>query len=248
MSKCIVCECASILTYEPPKERPPLKCPNCGRDTRHYASMKEDDPRVRMLVEKYKTRLGDTEAAAGVADSGVTQPAAGVADSGVTQAAAGVADSGVTQPAAGMEGSSIRQPAAGVASYGITQSADDMPGSGGKQQEGKPQYCLVSKDGEVQIKIPDGGGVIGRTAVGGEELAHNGRISREHVKLTPAKRALGVMAEDLSANGTFVDGRRLTKNDREFVVIGSVIKMGGEEFVLEMVEPKQGCGTGTVSL
>ena len=49
MSKCIVCECANILYYEPPKERPPLKCPNCGRDTRHYASMKTDDPRVNIL-------------------------------------------------------------------------------------------------------------------------------------------------------------------------------------------------------
>lgn len=188
MSKCIVCECASILTYEPPKERPPLKCPNCGRDTRHYASMKEDDPRVKMLVEKYKARLGDTQPVDGMASSDITQPAA------------------------------------------------DMPSSGRKQQEGKPQYCLVSKDGEMQIKIPDEGGVIGRTAIGGEELAHNGRISREHLRLTPAKRALGVMAEDLSANGTFVDGRKLSKNDREFVVIGSVIKMGGEEFVLERVE------------
>ena len=173
MSKCIVCECARVLKYEPPREKPPIKCPGCGRDTRHYTSMKEDDPRVKMLVDKYKSRLG-----------GVFKDESKFVDS----------------------------------------------------EKSDSQYYLASKDGKTHISIPKEGGMIGRTSIGGEELAHNGRISREHVRLIPAKRALGVMAEDVSANGTFVDGRKLTKNKPEFVVIGSVIKMGGEEFVLERAE------------
>lgn len=192
MNKCIVCECAAVLYYEPPKERPPIKCPNCGRDTRHYTSMKEDDPRVGILVDKYKSRLGGTEESNANATESKTEEAVKKNTSANTK-------------------------------------IDKL-----LAQEISPHiYSLVSKAGTIRIQLPADGGVIGRTAIGGEELAHNGRISREHIRLTPAKRAQGVIAEDLSANGTYIDGRRLVKGKEEFVVIGSVIKMGGEEFILE---------------
>ena len=168
--------------------------------------MKEDDPRVRILVEKYKLRLG--EAFIKSESDGALDDGSDASD----RASKNVADSNAAE------------------------TITDMVSSDKKQPEGKIQYCLVSKDGKINIVIPEEGGVVGRTALGGEELAHNGRISREHVKLAPAKRAQGVMAEDLSANGTFVDGRRLARNEQEFIVIGSVVKMGGEEFVLEKAE------------
>lgn len=255
MNKCIVCECAKIIYYEPPKERPPKTCPNCGRDTRHYASMKEDDPRVGILVEKYRSRLGyadtdesdakesqvkdeggDREADGGVAESLTDEGGRGMADvEAVTGGLVEEADRGtvgIVAVAGGLtDEADVGMSGSEVVTAGLTDEAD----SGKPHSEavtGSRIYSLVSRDGKIRIELPVDGGVIGRTAIGGEALAHNGRISREHVRLTPAKRAQGVMAEDLSANGTYVDGRRLVRGKEEFVVIGSVLSMGGEDFVL----------------
>lgn len=231
MSKCIVCECANILYYEPPKERPPLKCPNCGRDTRHYASMKTDDPRVNILLEKYRSRISES-----IPD--VSENAADKENTDIHEA---------DVKAESAKSESINTESAKTES---TQEAhemndhkteSDLPDSGRGLEDRNSSsmsisshlYMLRSVSGKYDIIIPADGGVIGRTALGGEELAHNGRISREHIKIVPAKRAQGVMIEDISANGTFVDGRRLSKNEQEFVVIGSEITMGGEAFILE---------------
>lgn len=231
MSKCIVCECANILYYEPPKERPPLKCPNCGRDTRHYASMKTDDPRVNILLEKYRSRISESI-------SDVSENAADKENTDIHEA---------DVKAESAKSESINTESAKTES---TQEAhemndhkteSDLPDSGRGLEDRNSSsmsisshlYMLRSVSGKYDIIIPADGGVIGRTALGGEELAHNGRISREHIKIVPAKRAQGVMIEDISANGTFVDGRRVSKNEREFVVIGSEITMGGEAFILE---------------
>lgn len=184
MNKCIVCECASVLYYQPPKERPPIKCPNCGRDTRHYISMRADDPRVNTLVVKYGG-----------------SPAQAPREEGA-------------QGQDGQQESEIRQ----------------------HSLEGRKRYCLVSADGSLKIHIPEDGGIIGRTAIGGEELAHNGRVSREHVKVMPAKRAEGIMLQDISANGTFIDGRRLMPHKQEFAVVGSRVRLAGEEFILEVCD------------
>ena len=231
MSKCIVCECANILYYEPPKERPPLKCPNCGRDTRHYASMKTDDPRVNILLEKYRSRISES-----IPD--VSENAADKENTDVHEA---------DVKAESAKSESINTERAKTESTHEARAMNDHKIGSNLTDNGRGlddrnslsvspsirSYVISSVRGKYSIKIPDEGGIIGRTALGGEELAHNGRISREHIKIVPAKRAQGVMIEDISANGTFVDGRRLSKNEQEFVVIGSEITMGGEAFILE---------------
>lgn len=221
MRKCIVCECAGILYYEPPAERPPVKCPNCGRDTRHYTSLKADDPRVQSLVEKYKERLGKDATQGQAKDMSERQPGS-VMSVEVSQSDAGLNESNLQD--GGTSGEVLSD-----AEVNVSSQLD-----GGTSEGGLRTFSLVNIEGGYRISVPENGGVIGRTAIGGEELAHNGRISREHIKVIPAKRAEGIMIEDVSANGTFIGSRRLTKNKAEFAVIGTAVTMGGETFVVTL--------------
>lgn len=281
MNKCIVCECASVLYYQPPQQRPPVVCPNCGRDTRRYPSMKADDPRVDRLVAEYRSRsMQDTQTdeggfAANHNDrekKAFGQPAVGgkTADGtinrkGVTDGA-GVGYALKERETAGQETDekTTAQQAAGVravdekaigehiigetaaiihavARKAVDDTAADDRTAGENmmvreaeyRKKGKT-YCLVSADRRYRIPIPENGGVIGRTAAGAEELAHNGKISREHIRVMPAKRAEGIMVEDISANGTFLNGKRLIAQKQEFVVIGSELKLFNEAFTLEV--------------
>lgn len=209
MSKCIVCECASILYYQPPQERPPVVCPNCGRDTRRYPSMKVEDPRVNRLVAEYRSRFmqdekTDSEETAGVEGTAYQNAATGSAATGNAVAAGSAAQPSVSEPVRSEKKAKI--------------------------------YCLVPADRSYRIEIPATGGVIGRTAIGAEELAHNGKISREHVRVMPAKRVEGIMVEDISANGTFLNGNRLIAHKQEFAVVGSEIKLFNEAFTLEVYD------------
>ena len=231
MRKCIVCECAGILYYEPPAERPPVKCPNCGRDTRHYTSLKADDPRVQSLVEKYKERLGKDATQGQAEDVSERQPGSGVSDEG------GLPDVEVnvsSQSEDGTREGELSYTAVNESSLSDGGISEDGLSDAGTGEGGKRAFSLVNVEGGYRIYVPENGGVIGRTAIGGEELAHNGRISREHIKVIPAKRAEGIMIEDVSANGTFIGSRRLTKNKAEFAVIGTAVTMGGETFVVTL--------------
>lgn len=231
MRKCIVCECAGILYYEPPVERPPVKCPNCGRDTRHYTSLKADDPRVQSLVEKYKERLGKDATQGQAEDVSERQPGSGVPVE-VSQSDAGLNESNLQD--GGTSGEVLSDAAVNESSQSDGGTSEDGLSDAGTGEGGKRAFSLVNVEGGYRIYVPENGGVIGRTAIGGEELAHNGRISREHIKVIPAKRAEGIMIEDVSANGTFIGSRRLNKNKAEFVVIGTTVTMGGETFVVTM--------------
>lgn len=251
MRKCIVCECAGILYYEPPAERPPVKCPNCGRDTRHYTSLKADDPRVQSLVEKYKERLGKDAAQGQAKDMSERQPGSGVPVE-VSQSDAGLNESNLqdggtsgdvlpnvevnvsSQSEDGTREGELSYTAVNESSLSDGGISEDGLSDAGTGEGGKRAFSLVNVEGGYRIYVPENGGVIGRTAIGGEELAHNGRISREHIKVIPAKRAEGIMIEDVSANGTFIGSRRLTKNKAEFAVIGTAVTMGGETFVVTL--------------
>lgn len=194
MIKCVVCECASVLSYEVPGQRPPLTCPNCGRDTRRYVSMRQDDPRVQRMVENYRKRF-------------VQNPPDAAGDPVQKQASIPVQEQAGEQP--------------GIHDTVSSQAESKRTG-----------YVLVSEDGSYRIRIPEQGGVIGRTGIGAHELAHNGRVSRQHLKVIPAKRAKGLLIEDISSNGTCLDGRRILAGQREFAVIGSEIRLSREVLIL----------------
>lgn len=105
----------------------------------------------------------------------------------------------------------------------------------GQRQEDVPDsscagYCLKLISGEV-IPIPDEGCIIGRTATGGEELAGYGSVSRQHVRITP--KGHGVLVEDLSTYGTWVNGKKLEKNVPEGTAAGSTIMLCDLETTLE---------------
>lgn len=251
MRKCIVCECAGILYYEPPAERPPVKCPNCGRDTRHYTSLKADDPRVQSLVEKYKERLGKDAAQGQAKDMSERQPGSGVSDEGglpdvevnvSSQSEDGTREGELSYTAVnesslsdgGISEDGLSDAGANERYLSDAEISKDGLSDVERREVGTRAFSLVNIEGGYRIPVPENGGVIGRTAIGGEELAHNGRISREHIKVIPAKRAEGIMIEDVSANGTFIGSRRLTKNKAEFAVIGTVVTMGGETFVVTL--------------
>lgn len=223
MNKCIVCECANIINYNPPKERPPMKCPMCGRDTRNYITLRADDPRVDKLVEKYRKRSGVLS----------NKPEHGGKEHIDADGRLGeVISNTETGSAEEVEGSGEARRVGDVEeNREIGKAGNEEKDKEVRATHGK--YRLVNEVKGYSISIPDSGGVVGRTAIGAEELADNQRISRAHAKVVPAKRADGIMIEDTSANGTFINGRRLVKNKAVFAVIGTKITMGGETFIVE---------------
>ena len=70
-------------------------------------------------------------------------------------------------------------------------------------------FSLHLEDGAV-IRIPDGGGIVGRTEIGAEELADYPSVSRKHLKVII--RSSGILLEDLSSYGTLVNGSRIERN------------------------------------
>lgn len=71
-------------------------------------------------------------------------------------------------------------------------------------------YSLLLSNGK-EIHIPPEGGIIGRTELGGEELAEYPSVSRKHLRITP-RRDIGLLIEDISSYGTLVNGTRIEKN------------------------------------
>ena len=99
---------------------------------------------------------------------------------------------------------------------------------------GKKSFSLKLSNGS-EIAIPDGGCIIGRTEVGGEELAEFPSVSRQHIRVT-IRRNIGVLIEDISTYGTLVDGIRMEKNLPTRVAEGSKITLCNVEAVLTAKE------------
>ena len=97
----------------------------------------------------------------------------------------------------------------------------DMDGSIDVPGIQKQRYALRLNNGK-EIDIPSGGCIVGRTEVGAEELAGFTSVSRQHLKVKP-RRSMGVIIEDISTYGTFVDGRQIDKNSPEVVFENSKV-------------------------
>lgn len=92
------------------------------------------------------------------------------------------------------------------------------------------RYVLQMVNGQ-EIEIPQGGCIIGRSETGAEKLADCLSVSRQHLRAIP--RSQGLILEDLSRYGTFVDGERI---QRTLVKEGSKITLGDTETVLVIKE------------
>lgn len=84
-----------------------------------------------------------------------------------------------------------------------------LPASGSFAQQ-STKYVLQFISG-AEIRIPDEGGIIGRTEIGAELLADYPSVSRQHIRVIP-RRNLGLIVEDISSYGTLVDGKRIEKH------------------------------------
>lgn len=108
---------------------------------------------------------------------------------------------------------------------------DDIPSA---VETCRKKYVLKLNNGG-KIEIPEGGGIIGRTGIGAEELAEFPSVSRQHLKIT-IKRNIGAIAEDISTYGTLVDGHKIEKNSPVIVADGSKITLCNLETIFTAEE------------
>ena len=92
-------------------------------------------------------------------------------------------------------------------------------------------YSLVALDNSGEITIPSSGGIVGRAALGSDLLQKNRAISREHISVIYRGR-IGVLVEDRSKFGTFINGEQLIKGTPKFARDGDIIKLYNLEFQL----------------
>lgn len=85
-------------------------------------------------------------------------------------------------------------------------------------------YSLDTMDGGQSIIIPSTGGIVGRAALGADILEDNHAVSREHIRVRYSGR-IGVLVEDKSKYGTFVNGERLIKGTPKFVRDGDIVRL-----------------------
>ena len=97
-------------------------------------------------------------------------------------------------------------------------------------------YALVLENGK-EIVIPEGGCTVGRTEAGAEELAEYGSVSRKHLIITPTRR--GILIEDVSRYGTFIDGNKIPRNEPTRVFAGAKITLCNVEATLVAKEKKE---------
>lgn len=212
MAFCKVCDCGNKIVFQR-RLAYPIECPYCGRDTRAFEIYREDDPEVEIRLSQVRGPMADGEADKEQAEHqnfsvSIESPESRIADE-LSESDRSSSDRAETRH----DGSELTIP-----------SETDL----GRSQV---SYCLRLSDGTV-IPIPDEGCVIGRTANGGEELAEYASVSRQHVRITP-RRHSGVLVEDLSTFGTWLNGKKLEKNMPERATAGSKILLCNLETTLE---------------
>ena len=96
-------------------------------------------------------------------------------------------------------------------------------------------YSLNTPDGTEQIVIPSSGGIVGRNALGADLLENHHAVSREHIKVAYRGR-IGLLIEDKSKYGTFINDEQLVKGTTKFARDGDVIKLYDFELVVRRHE------------
>lgn len=86
---------------------------------------------------------------------------------------------------------------------------------------------------DERFPITVDGTVVGRSSAQSDFVIHgNGNLSRSHCKFY--RDGLNLIVEDMnSANGTFINGKRLSTCGKSTIDVGDVIKVAGEELVVE---------------
>jgi len=106
-------------------------------------------------------------------------------------------------------------------------------------------YALKLGDGR-EIPISKEGCIIGRTETGAVELAEYLSVSRQHLRVI-VKRHIGVIVEDLSTYGTYINGKKLEKHLPKRVDIGAKILLCDVEATLVAKEINKDGSDGEVA-
>ena len=184
MAFCKVCDCGYKIVF-PGRSSFPPNCPSCGRSTLLYEIFDENDPAVEERLRQVGAVGGS-----GAASGDVSGPGADFFGSGQPSGHPGA------QPSSQPSGYPNGQPEQSFSEINTARNSS--------------KYALRLPNG-IEIPIPQGGCIIGRTEDGGEELADYPSVSRQHARFTPRGHS-GVLIEDLSTYGTWVDGTKLEKN------------------------------------
>ena len=97
---------------------------------------------------------------------------------------------------------------------------------------GVVNYVQYTKTGE-SFPITKEGTIVGRSSSLSDFVIHgNGNLSRSHCKFY--KNGLELIVEDMdSSNGTYVNGKKLSTCGKSTIDVGDVIKIAGEELIVE---------------
>ena len=85
-------------------------------------------------------------------------------------------------------------------------------------------FDLVSDDGQV-FHLLKAKQIIGRNALCNEYLKNFPEVSREHFIVKPRSSGLGFTIKDISAYGSSLNGKKMTKNEPVIASNGAVIKL-----------------------
>jgi hypothetical protein len=96
------------------------------------------------------------------------------------------------------------------------------------REEHTIRFTLESMDGKQKIEIPYEGCSIGRASHGSEFLQNKKSVSREHIVVKYWK--MGLLVEDISKFGTYVDDRLILKNSPMLVLDGQIVRLYNIEF------------------
>lgn len=164
--------------------------------------------------------------------------------------ATGVAKKSMTfNPVAMMAGAPLRQDVARGVAAEVAGTVESGPlanvaetsllgGGGAVREDGvsagvepvasaKPVVVLVREADGATYMLPDAPVVLGRSQTCDITIAGNSALSRRHARLDP----VGLTLTDLgSANGTFVDGARLSPQVSTPLAIGAMLTLANEGF------------------
>jgi len=125
----------------------------------------------------------------------------------------------------------------------IDESEEEVEATSEVPEEGNEEavscaeirFFLTAVNGDYSVEIPKEGAVIGRNALCADFLSCHKAVSRQHIKIT-CKQRMGVIIEDISKFGTFINGEQLMKGAVKFARPGDIIKLYDCEFRLEKRE------------
>lgn len=104
------------------------------------------------------------------------------------------------------------------------------------EKKTKTVYRLHSLQRGYYIELPETECIVGRTEIGGEQLAHNNAVSRKHIKVQINKRQKGIIVTDISHYGTKINGIAIIKDKPVLLSVGGRITLYNEDLILETVE------------